>query len=75
MRVAPGSSQQRASWDVWGGILGRLGGILGRLGALGERYVQGGDVWWGRCDDYDDRNGHHVGPLGAKWLKAVVLLS
>ena len=48
-----------ASWDVWG--------------ALRERYVLGGDVWQGRCDDNDDRNDHHVSHLGAKWLKTIVL--
>ena len=62
------------------GLLGRLGGHLGTSGgaswdvwgALGERHVLGGDVRRGRCDDDDDRSGHHVGPLGAKWLKTVV---
>ena len=65
MRVVLGSSQQRASWDVWGAS-------WDVWGALGERYVLGGDVRRGRCDDDDDRSGHHVGPLGAKWLKTVV---
>ena len=57
MEMHPGVSGG-ASWDVWG--------------ALGKRYVLGGAVRRGRCDDDDDRNDHHVGPLGAKWLKTIV---